>query len=266
MQQAVSARTPAHLWIVGILALLWNCFGAYDYTMSRMRDDGLSRIDVPAAIPTSMLAYMDALPIYAKIGWGLGVWAALLGSVLLLMRSRYAVHAFGLSLIGSILGLGYQLAKPMPGVTGFMASGLPIIIIAIALALFLYARGSEKRACCARRLGRGAAQAASRAASGGAGDDAVEVAVERALGFEQFVIDLQTEEEAFRHPEVARQPQVELRVHRCGPINHCPQSRGIGVDRPRERVEAKAKRLHKFTDEQLAGVGIVQPIGVSDSR
>ena len=34
MQQAVSARAPAHLWIVGILSLLWNAFGCYDYLMT----------------------------------------------------------------------------------------------------------------------------------------------------------------------------------------------------------------------------------------
>ena len=41
MQQAVSARTPAHLWIVGALATLWNAFGAYDYLMTRKRDTGV---------------------------------------------------------------------------------------------------------------------------------------------------------------------------------------------------------------------------------
>ena len=38
MQQAVSARTPAHLWIVGALALVFNGYGAFDYTMTRMRN------------------------------------------------------------------------------------------------------------------------------------------------------------------------------------------------------------------------------------
>src|SRR5690606_28460329 len=28
--------TPTHLWVVGILSLLWNGFGAYDYTMSHV--------------------------------------------------------------------------------------------------------------------------------------------------------------------------------------------------------------------------------------
>jgi hypothetical protein len=138
MQQAVSARTPAHLWIVGILSLLWNCFGAYDYTMSHMRNmEYLGKMGDANA----MLAYMDAMPMYAKIGWGLGVWAALLGSVLLLVRSRYAVHAFALSLLGMILSFGGQyLGSPPPAaMTEGMAKYVPLFIIALGLAQLWYA-------------------------------------------------------------------------------------------------------------------------------
>jgi hypothetical protein len=138
MQQAVSARTPAHLWIVGILSLLWNCFGAYDYTMSHMRNmDYLGKM----GDPNVMLAYMDSMPMYAKFGWGLGVWAALLGSVFLLMRSRYAVHAFALSVIGMLLSFGGQYLGPTPpaAMTQGMAKYVPIFIIALGLAQLWYA-------------------------------------------------------------------------------------------------------------------------------
>jgi hypothetical protein len=143
MQQAVSARTPAHLWIVGILSLLWNCFGAYDYTMSHMRNmDYLAKMGDPNA----MLAYMDAMPMYAKIGWGLGVWAALLGSVLLLMRSRYAVHAFALSIIGMLLSFGGQYLGPTPpaAMTQGMAKYVPLLIIVLGLAQLWYAWRESK--------------------------------------------------------------------------------------------------------------------------
>jgi hypothetical protein len=138
MQQAVSARTPAHLWIVGILSLLWNCFGAYDYTMSHMRNmDYLAKM----GDPNVMLAYMDSMPMYAKFGWGLGVWAALLGSVLLLMRSRYAVHAFALSIIGMVLSFGGQYLGPTPpaAMTQGMAKYVPLFIIVLGLAQLWYA-------------------------------------------------------------------------------------------------------------------------------
>ncbi|MFL6763486.1 MAG: hypothetical protein ACJ8FB_13135, partial [Sphingomicrobium sp.] len=88
---------------------------------------------------------IDGFPIWAQIGWALGVWMGLLGSVLLLLRSRWAVWSYGLSLIGAILGLGYQLANPMPGVEGFMATGMPIVIIAVAAFLLWYAWSAQKK-------------------------------------------------------------------------------------------------------------------------
>lgn len=145
MQQAVSARSPAHLWIVGILSLLWNAFGCVDYLMSRMRNTDYLKKMMPDVDPQAMLNYVDGFPMWASFGWGLGVWLGLAGSVLLLIRSRHAVWAFGLSLIGAILGLGYQLANPMPGVEGFMAKGMPIVIIAVAAFLLWYAWSAQKK-------------------------------------------------------------------------------------------------------------------------
>ena len=148
MQQAVSARTPAHVWIVGILSLLWGCFGAYDYTMTRMRNTDYIKSAMPGVDPNAALAWVDSMPMYAQIGWGLGVWAGLLGAILLLMRSRWAVWSLALSFVGAVLGLGYQiaLAPPLPGAhESAMTNAIPYVVIAVALALALYARAMEKR-------------------------------------------------------------------------------------------------------------------------
>jgi hypothetical protein len=148
MQQAMAARAPAHLWIVGILSLVWNCFGAYDYTMTRMRNTDYIAGAMPGVDPNVALAWVDSMPMYAQIGWGLGVWLGLLGSVLLLIRSRWAVWSFGLSLVGAVLSLGYQmlLAPPMPGASESpLMKAVPAFVLAIALALFLYARAQEKK-------------------------------------------------------------------------------------------------------------------------
>ena len=147
MQQAASARTPVHLWIVGILSLLWSCFGAYDYLMTRMRNVDYLANAMPGVDPNAVLAWIDGFPLWAQIGWGLGVWMGLLGAVLLLVRSRWALWSFLLSLVGALLGLGYQMAMapPMPGGEGAMAKAMPMVVIVVAAALYFYARAMERK-------------------------------------------------------------------------------------------------------------------------
>jgi uncharacterized MnhB-related membrane protein len=144
---ATQGRTAVHLWIVGALALLWNGLGAYDYLMTRMRNTDYLAAMMPTVDPHAMLAWIDAFPIWASFGWGLGVWGGLLGSVLLLLRNRWAVPVFAASLLGALLGLGYQIlaAPPLAGAEGVMNDVMPYVIILVALALFLYARAMKAR-------------------------------------------------------------------------------------------------------------------------
>ena len=147
MATTAEGRTPVHLWIVGILSLLWSCFGAYDYTMTRMRDTDYIAKAMPGVDPNAALSWVDAMPLYAQAGWALGVWLALLGSVLLLMRSRWAVWSYGLSFIGAVLSLGWQiaLAPPMPGASGAMYTVMPYVIILIAAFLLWYSWSADKK-------------------------------------------------------------------------------------------------------------------------
>ena len=142
MQEAVSARAPAHVWIVGILALLWNAFGCVDYTMTNLKNPSWM-----AMMTADQIAYMDGLPGWLTAFWAFGVWGGLAGSILLLMRSRYAVWAFALSTVGAVVGLGYQMVlTQMPD--SMKVGGMPVIqcvIIVIAASLLWYSWNAEKK-------------------------------------------------------------------------------------------------------------------------
>lgn len=142
MQEAVSARTPAHLWIVGIVSLLWNAFGCLDYTMTNLRNPAWL-----ANMTADQLAYQNSLPAWLTAFWAIGVWGGLAGSVLLLMRSRYCVWAFALSFVGAVVGLGYQMfltEMPASMKNGGMAI-IPWFIILFAAFLFWYAWNAERK-------------------------------------------------------------------------------------------------------------------------
>ncbi|HKP33567.1 MAG TPA: hypothetical protein VJT70_02145 [Sphingomicrobium sp.] len=144
---AEGRSTPAHLWIVGMLGLFWNLFGAFDYFMMRTKGAEWIRNMLPGPEADRYVEYIDQFPIWASIGWGLGVWVGLAGAILLLMRNRLAVPAFGLSLVGAILGIGYQLANPVdiPEMSRGFNAVVPYLVIVIAAALFLYARAMQKQ-------------------------------------------------------------------------------------------------------------------------
>lgn len=148
MAIAPKSKAPWHLWVVGIVSLLWNGFGAYDYLMSKTENRAyLEASFAPAGVSVEDgIAYMNAMPLWANIAWGLGVWGAGAGSAFLLLRSRFAVHAFGASLAGLVLGMVHQLSLPMPGMT---ESAIPLVFTAVitivTLLLIWYARRQTAR-------------------------------------------------------------------------------------------------------------------------
>lgn len=147
MDSIEHSRTPAHLWVVGFLATVWNAFGAYDYVMTRARDTDYLRSMMPDVDPQALLAWIDSFPLFAQIGWGMGIWFGLAGSLLLLLRNRWAVTAFALSFAGAVLSLGYQIlaAPPLEGAQGPMVELMPFVIIAIGAALLYYSWTQQKK-------------------------------------------------------------------------------------------------------------------------
>jgi hypothetical protein len=133
-----AASTPIHLWVVGILSLLWNCFGAYDYTMTELRNEAYL---AGMGFGEAEMAYIDAAPAWMIAAWAIGVWVSLLGAILLLLRSRHAATAFLISLAGALVSFGYQFtSNPPPSLTTGVAAVMPVVILVLIVAQWYYAR------------------------------------------------------------------------------------------------------------------------------
>ncbi|MEA1013505.1 hypothetical protein [Sphingosinicella sp. LY1275] len=130
------AGTPVHLWVVAGVTTLWNAFGALDYTMTQTGSAAWM-----AQLSPAQIAWLDAAPAWAVASWACGVWGALVGSLLLLVRSRHAVIAFAVSLAGLAVNTLFQATSPMPGshMDGGGALALHLAIWAVAIALLAYA-------------------------------------------------------------------------------------------------------------------------------
>jgi hypothetical protein len=145
MTDTTKAATPWHLWAVGGISLLWNAFGGYDFVLSMTQGETYWRA---SGMTDAMIAYYNAMPAWMYAPWVLGVWGAVAGSILLLLRSRFAVHAFALSLIGALVSLLYGLvidkAPPPPPEMAAMAY-MPYVIVVIAAFLAWYAWTMNKK-------------------------------------------------------------------------------------------------------------------------
>jgi hypothetical protein len=139
---ATGRSTPAHLWIVGILSLLWSAMGCFDYLMTVT-----SNQTYLGKMPADQIAYLNSLPTWLTGAWAIGVWGGLLGSLLLLMRSRHAVLAFGLSLVAAVIAMGYEMfatQQPASMTSGAMAV-MPWVVLAVCAFLLWYAWTMERK-------------------------------------------------------------------------------------------------------------------------
>jgi hypothetical protein len=138
---ATTAKVPRHLWVVGILAVLWNAIGAFDYAATQFRLDFYMSQFTP-----EQLDYFYGFPAWAVASWAIAVWSSLIASVGLLLRRAWAVGLFGLALAAMLVTFVYNFVLSdglsMVGTGGAIFTAL---IWAIAIFLFLYARAMAKR-------------------------------------------------------------------------------------------------------------------------
>jgi hypothetical protein len=98
------ARTPWHLWLVGVIAVLFNAIGAFDFVMSRAQGADYM---ASAGMTPDQIAHYQEMPIGMTIVWAVGVFGAFLASFLLLLRRKLAFPLFVLSLTAFLINLLY---------------------------------------------------------------------------------------------------------------------------------------------------------------
>ena len=69
-------RAPWHLWLVGILGLLWNSVGAFDHLMTQTRNESYMGQFTP-----EQLEFFYGFPTWLVAFWALAVWGGVLGVV-----------------------------------------------------------------------------------------------------------------------------------------------------------------------------------------
>ena len=135
------SRTPWHLWFIGIVALLWNAMGAFDYLMTQTENATYMGRFTP-----EQLEYFYGFPTWVVAAWAIAVWGGVLGAILLLLRKRLAAPVFLVSFLAMVVTSVHNfLLSDGAAVMGGGAVAFSALIFVFALALWLYARAMAAR-------------------------------------------------------------------------------------------------------------------------
>ena len=133
------AAAPWSFWVLAVIGFLWSCVGGYDYTMSHLQGDAYYRT---SGMTEAQIAVMHAYPVWMHAVWAIGVWGSVAGAILLLLRMRWAFHAYALSTLGAIGALAYAAAQH-PSTP--MELLFPVLIIAVCVFFTWYSSAMTKR-------------------------------------------------------------------------------------------------------------------------
>jgi len=141
---APAAKTPWHLWAVGVFALLFNAIGVFDFVMSMAQG---AEYQASVGMTPAQIAHYQQMPAWMTAVWAVGVFGAFVASILLLLRSRHAFVVFVLSLAAFGVSLIHTYVLSDGGAAMGLEMGITSAVIALLLVLFCgYARSMTRRA------------------------------------------------------------------------------------------------------------------------
>lgn len=127
----IKMKRPWHMWVVGIMTLLWNGSGAVTFL--------LAQLGMLSNLSAEEMAYYAAQPLWFVILVNIATWGAFFAGIALLFKSRQAFNLFGLSLgmivltdlIDLVSGTHRALAEE-----GAMVMTLMVLVIACLQLLY----------------------------------------------------------------------------------------------------------------------------------
>lgn len=136
-------KTPWHIWLVGLIAVLFNSIGVFDFVMSLLQGP---KYLASAGMTPDQIAHYQQMPGWMMIVWAVGVFGAFLASILLLLRRKQALLVFIVSLAAFLVSLLYTYVLTNGGAVMGRQMAITSAVIAGLLVFFSwYSRHMAQR-------------------------------------------------------------------------------------------------------------------------
>jgi len=141
-QRTTTPGRPWHLWLIGIVGVLWSLMGVLSFMLTQMHVEA-----VMSRFPPQQRAYFESFPWWTVAFWAIDVFGGVIGCLLLLLKNRLAFHLLLASVIGAIVfnlgGLFLLGGMEVMHETGGL--GLTVLPVAFAALLAYYARAVSRK-------------------------------------------------------------------------------------------------------------------------
>jgi len=133
-----TTKVPWHLWLVGVIAVLFNAIGVFDFVMSMAQGP---KYMASAGMTPDQIVHYQTMPAWMTVVWAVGVFGAFGASILMLLRRKPAFPVFVLSLAAFLVSLLYTYVLTGGGAIMGRQMAMTSAMIALLLVLFsAYAR------------------------------------------------------------------------------------------------------------------------------
>lgn len=135
-------RTPWHLWLTGIVGLLWSLMGVMSFMLTQLNVEA-----VMSRFPPEQRAYFESFPWWTVACWAIGVFGGVIGCILLLLRKRIAIPVLLASLLGTAICAfgGLFLLGGMKVMRETDSLGFTILPVIVAALLTSYAAAMMRK-------------------------------------------------------------------------------------------------------------------------
>ena len=136
MKNDVVSASPKSFWIIAVAALLWNLLGVAMFLMQVIMTP-----ETLANMPAEQRQIYEATPVWLNIAFAVAVFGGVIGALGLLLRKRWAVTFFLISLLALLVQImGAYAVTPVWQAYGLAGLVMPVVLVVVALLLWVYAR------------------------------------------------------------------------------------------------------------------------------
>jgi hypothetical protein len=137
MSNTINKPKPT-FWIIGIAALIWNLMGVSAYLgQAYMTNEALK------ILPKAEQIYYTNIPAWVTAAFAFAVFGGTIGCILLLIKKKFAIQLFLLSLLGVLTQFVYNFFIQDYMEVSISNSIMPIIVIGVAAFLLWYSKKSK---------------------------------------------------------------------------------------------------------------------------